>query len=409
MHILYIHQYFSTPLGCTGTRSYEFARRWVAKGHKVTMLTSTAQLTSQDMAVAKGVFFKKFTIEGIDVLALAIPYRQQMNILKRCMAFFAFTVISSFTVFFLRKVDIVYASSTPLTIGIPGLMAKWFMRKKLVFEARDHWPWSMVELGVLKNKFLIKILSLLEKIIYKNSAIIITVSDGMAEGIRQFAGADKPICVVPNGADLDLFSPAVDGTAFRRENGWDNKLVLIHAGAMGWANNLEFIVEAAAKLRDCDDILFILIGQGAQKTKIEDKVAKLGLKNVEIRPSVEKKQLSIIYSAVDIVMATFANFAFIEKYASLNKFFDGISAGKPMLLNYSGWQRKLLEDNYAGFGCRICDMDEFIEKILYFHSHRNELVEMGKNARRIAEEKFNRDKLAQQALTELELAIRTKC
>jgi len=398
MHILYIHQYFATPLGCTGTRSYEFARRWVAKGHKVTMLTSTAQLTNQDLAVAKGWLLKRFTIEGIDVLALAIPYRQQMGSLRRGLSFFAFLVLSSLLILFLRKFDVVYASSTPLTVGIPALAARWFRRKKFVFEVRDQWPESVVEVGVIKNRFLIRILLWLERLIYKNTSAIITVSDGMAEGIREVAGQNKPIYVVPNGADLDLFSPDVDGSSFRRENGWDNKLVLVHAGAMGWANNLEFIIEVAAKLKNHSDILFVLVGQGSQKTKLENMVSRLGLENVEIRPPVTKKQLAIIYSAADIVMATFAKFAFIEKYASLNKFYDGISAGKPVLLNYSGWQRKLLEDNFAGFGCSLCDVDEFVEKVLYLNSHRDKLIAIGQNARRIAEEKFDRDKLAAKTL-----------
>jgi hypothetical protein len=104
MHILYIHQYFTTPLGITGTRSYEFARRWVAKGHKVTMLTSTANLTSEDLVQAHGRFFKKFTVDGIDVLAMAVPYRQQMSVFKRCLSFLAFLMLSSGVVLFIRKV-----------------------------------------------------------------------------------------------------------------------------------------------------------------------------------------------------------------------------------------------------------------------------------------------------------------
>ena len=69
-----------------------------------------------------------------------------------------------------------------------------------------------------------------------------------------------------------------------------------------------------------------------------------------------------------------------------------------MLLNYSGWQRQILEENNAGFGCELCNLDEFVEKVLYFNSHRHKLIEMGQNARRIAEEKFSRAKLTAEAL-----------
>lgn len=96
-------------------------------------------------------------------------------------------------------------------------------------------------------------------------------------------------------------------------------------------------------------------------------------------------------------MVILANFPILE-HNSANKFFDSLSAGNPVLLNYSGWQRKILEDNAAGYGCSLYNLDEFVEKVLYLNSHRDQLAEMGQNARRIAEEKFDRDKLAMQAL-----------
>jgi len=405
MHILYIHQYFATPLGCTGTRSYEFARRWVAKGHKVTMLTTIAQLTSGDLAEARGLFLKRFTTAGIDVLALRIPYRQQMGVFKRCLAFLAFLLLASVVVLFLRKIDVVYATSTPLIVGIPALIAKRLRHKKLVFEARDHWPASAIELNVLKNKFLINILSWLEKTIYDNSAAIVAVSEGIAEGIRQVVGEGKPVYVIPNSSDLDLFSPDIDGSAIRQEKNWNDKLVLIHAGTMGRINALEFVIDVAERVRDYRDILFVLIGQGRNKGNLKRMVKELGLRNVEILPSVPKQQLPAILAAADVVTAIIGKFPSVERQASLNKFYDGLSSGRCMLLNYRGWQGRLIEDKNAGFGCSLCDVDEFVEKVLYLNSHRNRLIEMGRNARRLAVEQLDIDKLAAQALDVISSAL----
>jgi glycosyltransferase involved in cell wall biosynthesis len=398
MHILYIHQYFTTPLGITGTRSYEFARRWVAKGHKVTMLTSTAALTSKDLAQAQGRFFKRFTVDGINVLATTVPYRQQMGVFKRCLSFLAFLLLATVITLFVKKVDIVYATSTPLTIGIPALAARWFRRKKFVFEVRDQWPESVTQVGTIKNRLLIGILSWFERLIYKNASAIIAVSDDMAEGIREVAGPNKPIYAVPNGADLDLFRPDIDGSQIRQKKNWGDKLVFLHTGAMGKVNSLDFVIDAAWKLKESRDILFVLIGQGSRKNVLENRVKELGLTNVEIMPSVPKEQLPPILAAADVAIAIIGNFLIIEKHASLNKFYDGLAAGKPLLLNYYGWQGKLLEERNAGFGCKLCDVDDFVEKVLYINSHRDLLAKMGKNSRRLAEEKFDRDKLAQQAL-----------
>jgi glycosyltransferase involved in cell wall biosynthesis len=267
LHILYIHQYFATPRGSTGTRSYEFARRWVAKGHRVTMLTSTTSLTSEDLAQARGRFFKKFVVDGINVLALAVPYRQQMSVFKRCLSFLAFMQLALIMALLIPKVDVIYATSTPLTIGIPAIAAKWFRRKKFVFEVRDQWPESVVEVGILRNKFLISIMMWLEKFIYKNASAIVAVSDGMAEDIAKVAPKGKHICVIPNGADLDLFRPDIDGIEIRQKRNWDDKLILVHAGTMGKVNSLGFVIDAARKLKEYKDVLFLLIGQGSGKSR----------------------------------------------------------------------------------------------------------------------------------------------
>jgi len=402
MHLLYIHQYFTTPLGSTGTRSYEFARRWVDRGHKVTMLTCTANLTREDLVQAKGWFFKRFAVDGIDVLAMAIPYRQQMGVFKRCMSFLAFLKLASIIALFIPKIDVIYATSTPLTVGIPALAAKWFRGKKYVFEVRDQWPESVVQVGVIKNGFVIGMLLRLEKQIYKNASAIVVVSDGMAEDIKKIAGPNKPIYVVPNGADLNLFKPDIDGSGVRRKNNWDNKLVLLHAGTMGKVNSLDFVVDAACKLKESRDILFVLIGHGSRKTSLESRIEELDLANVQILPSVPREQLAPVLAAADVIMAIIGNFPIVEQHASLNKFYDGLAAGKPVLLNYSGWQRRIIEETGAGFGCRLCDVDEFVEKVLYLNNHREMLTRMGTNARHLAVSRFDREKLAIQALAAIE-------
>ncbi len=397
MHILYIHQYFATTLGSTGTRSYEFARRWVAAGHQVTILTSTAQLSREDLAESRGRFFKRFEIDGVNVIALAVPYRQQMRTILRCLSFLFFLLMASLTVVFVKKVDIVYASSTPLTIGIPALAAKWLRDKKYVFEVRDQWPESVVELGVVKNRFIISILSWLEKLIYHNSSAIVAVSEGMANDIQLLVGK-KPVYSVPNGCDLDIFNSDIDGSSFREKHGLAGKIVFIHAGSMGKINDLDFVIRTAERVRDIKNFVFVLIGEGSHKPFLQKRVASLGLTNVLILPSMPKKELATALAASDVIMAIIGKYRIIERHASLNKFYDGLSAGKAILLNYSGWQREIIEQYGAGFGCKLCDLDEFVAKVRHLQEHCGEIENMGLQARKIAEERFDRDKLAKKSL-----------
>ncbi|MCK4913349.1 MAG: glycosyltransferase family 4 protein [Planctomycetes bacterium] len=397
MNILYIHQYFATPNGHTGTRNYEFARKWVSAGHKVRMLTTIAQLTSEEVSSAKGRIIKKFELDGIEVLAFNLPYNQKMAFVARSLSFILFFVLASLFILFTKKPDAVYASSTPLTVGIPALVGRWFRRIPFVFEVRDQWPEIPIELGIIKNSIFVKLLLWLEKVIYKQSSQIIALSPGMAEGISKVSGLDKNITVIPNSCDLDLFGIDIDRSHIRDKYNWNKKLVFLHAGAIGKVNSLQFVIDAAEKLRANKDILFVLIGQGNEKAAIEKRVAKLNLDNVQILQSIPKRTVPDVFAAADVALVVIGNFPIIE-HNSANKFFDSLSAGKPIVLNYSGWQRKFIENNNAGFGCELCDIDEFIEKVLYFNLHREQLATMGQNSRRLAEEIFDRKKLAMQAL-----------
>jgi glycosyltransferase involved in cell wall biosynthesis len=229
----------------------------------------------------------------------------------------------------------------------------------------------------------------------------------MAEGIRKVLPEPKKIMVIPNSCDLEMFKPGNQRQNIRQQFGWANKLVLMHFGAMGRANGLDIVVDAARILRDVSDIHFVLAGEGSEKKSLIEKIKCLGLNNIEILDAVSKKDLAGIVAACDVTMVIFANYPVLENN-SANKFFDSLSAGKPILLNYSGWQREILEAHDAGFGCDLCNIEQFVENILYFNSHREHLESMGQNAQYLAVENFSRDKLAMQALSLLEEAAEVK-
>jgi len=394
MHILYIHQHFATPAGSTGTRSYEFARRWVKAGHKVTLIAGHYDIGG--LQVDK-TLYQKQNIEGINVVVVGSKYSNKQAYLRRVISFLSFCLLSIYAGLRTKNVDMIYASSTPLTVGITALVIKWVKHIPFVFEVRDQWPEIPIELGIITNRFLIKILLWLEKIIYKNCSSLIALSPGQADGIRAVLTEEKSIMVIPNSCDTDVFTPDIDGSAIRQKRDWGDKLVLLHAGAMAKVNGLDFVIDATERLKEHSDIMFVLIGDGNQKPFLESRIKKLGLTNVEILSSVPKQELPEFYAAADIGLVIIGNFPIIE-HNSANKFFDSLSAGKPVLLNYSGWQRKILESNKAGLGCTLCNLDEFVQKVLYLNSHRPQVEQMGQNARQVATKEFNRDNLAKKAL-----------
>jgi glycosyltransferase involved in cell wall biosynthesis len=394
MHILYIHQHFSTLEGKTGTRSYEFARRWVKAGHKVTLITGCYDIGGLKSA---GGLYQRNEIESIDVVMVKTGYGNKQSYLRRILSFCSFCIFAILAGRRVKDVDVIYATSTPLSVGIPAIILSRFRHVPFIFEVRDQWPEIPIQMGIIKNKVLIKLLLWFEKFIYLKSSTIVALSPGIADAIRDIIKDKKTITVIPNSCDIDLFKPQNDGSAIRQQHNWDDKLVLMHFGAMGKANGLDFIVDAAQRLQTNKDIRFVLLGDGGEKHSLIEKVRQLGLNNVEILDSVPKKDLPGFVAACDVSMVVFANYPILENN-SANKFFDSLSAGKPVILNYSGWQRNILENNNAGFGCDLCNIEQFIEKLLYLNLHRDKLVQMGQNARKIAVEEFSRDKQASELL-----------
>jgi glycosyltransferase involved in cell wall biosynthesis len=341
--------------------------------------------------------YQKQTIEGINVVIVGSKYSNKQSYLRRIISFLSFCLLSIYAGIRANGVDVIYASSTPLTVGIPAMFIKRIKRIPFVFEVRDQWPEIPIKLGIINNRFLIKILLWLEKTIYKSCSRIVALSPDQAEGIKEVLADEKPIAVIPNSCDIDVFRPEIDGSAIRQKRCWGNKLVLLHTGAMGKVNGLNFCIEAAERLKSHSDVIFVLIGDGNQKSSLESEVKKLGLANVEILSPVPKRELPEFYAAADTGLVIIGNYPIIE-HNSANKFFDSLSAGKPVLINYSGWQRKILEENEARFVCDLCTLEQFVEKVLYLNSHRQQVKQMGQNARRVAVEKFDRDRLAKQAL-----------
>ena len=223
MHVLYLHQYFVTRSGVGGTRSYEFARRMVAEGHRVTMVTAADPREPWD-----GWLRRRREVDGIEVVEVRGGYTDYVGGTargygSRAIAFAGFALASSLAVLTLPRPDVVFATSTPLTIGIPGVVASLRHRRPLVFEVRDLWPEAPIQLGALRNPLLRWAARRFERFVYARSKHVVALSPGMRDGVVAAGVPADRVTVIPNASDLDLFSPERDGTAFRRRLGAGNQ------------------------------------------------------------------------------------------------------------------------------------------------------------------------------------------
>ncbi|HHY50769.1 MAG TPA: glycosyltransferase family 4 protein [Alphaproteobacteria bacterium] len=410
MHILYLHQYFITRAGVGGTRSYEFARAFVAQGHTVTMVTA-----ADDSVPWGGGLLRRRTVDGIDVVELragSSNYQQgtAVSYPRRILAFALFALASIVAVLRVRRPDVVFATSTPLTIGIPGMIASAVHAAPMVFEVRDLWPEAPVAMGALRNPLVIRLARWLERTIYRRSAHVVALSPGMADGVIAAGVPSERVSVIPNASDLDLFSPAVSGAAFRQRLGTEGKFVCTYFGAMGDANDLQQVVEAARILqeRGRGDVVFVLHGRGKRRPALEAFCARHGLTNVIFSDArLAKHEVAELVAASDLGMTIYRNLPVLYT-CSPNKLFDTFAAGRPALVNSPGWLRELVTQHQAGVYARPDDAAHLADQIVRLADDPDLARAYGRNARRLAESRFDRRTLAAQLLEILESAIRQR-
>ena len=393
MHVLYFHQHFSTPQGSAGTRSYEMAQALVRSGHSVTMVCgSYAQgATGLDTPFEKG--RRRGVVHGIEVIEFNLNYANHMGFLERIGVFAKFA-LGSVRVALAEKYDVVFATTTPLTAGIPGIFARWLRRKPFVFEVRDLWPELPKAMGVIRNPFVLAMMSVLEWASYRSAHRLVGLSPGIVEGITSRGVSPSQVAMVPNGCDLDLFAAPVD--AWRPDGVCDDHLLAIFTGTHGNANGLDAVLNAAKvlKARGRDDIRFALVGQGREKPQLQSRADAEGLDNVLFLDPVAKTRLTGLMAGADLGLQLLRNVPAFYYGTSPNKFFDYIAAGLPVLNNYPGWLAELIEEHDCGFAVPPDDANAFADALEKAADNRAALRVKGEHARALATTNFSRQSLA---------------
>lgn len=397
MKVIYFHQHFVTPKVGGGIRSYEFAKKLIERGHQVTMVCGGDQkMFNLPETKKKGVY--RGDIDGINVIQIALPYSNSDGKLTRAKVFLKYAWRSIYYALH-EEYDLCFATTTPLTSGIPGLAAKWIRRKKFIFEVRDFWPDSTITLFKAVGKkypwYLKYGLSFLGNRCYRAADACIGLAPGICDAIKAHAQKGKRVDLIPNGCDLDMMKPG-NRSELQLEGISSDDIVAIFTGAHGVANGLDAVLDAAKvlKQRNRNNIKLVFIGAGMQKPYLMDRAKQEGLDNCLFFPPVPKQQLADTVGSADIGMQILANATFFYYGTSPNKFFDFISAGLPVLNNYPGWIADMIHDNNCGVAVEPLSPEKFADGLIYLADHPEERKQMGKNARSLAKRDFDRGKLA---------------
>lgn len=391
MKIVYLYQYFNTPTMPGGSRAYEAATRLAARGHEVHVVTSIRDSTG-------GTGWYLTEERGVNVHWYPVPYANDMNLFARLRAFAAFAVRAMPRSISLAP-DLVFATSTPLTIAIPGMAASRWHAVPLVFEVRDLWPAVPIAMGALRNPFSRGAALALEWLAYHASARVIALSPGMAQGVARRGYPAHRITVIPNGCDLERFDPSTAAAdAFRAAHPeLGSGPIVLYAGTLGKANGVDYLVRLAAETRDrLPGARFVIIGQGAEEGAVRALADELGVLDRELfmYPRMAKQDVAAAFAAASVVTSVFIDLPELE-VNSANKFFDGLAAGRPVAVNHGGWQADLLTAHGAGLRLER-DVAQAAHTLVAWLSDTDRLDAGGRSARRLAEERFARDDLAEQ-------------
>lgn len=404
MKLLILTQYFPPEVGAPQNRLFELAVLLQKEGVDITVLTAMPNYPS--MEIHKEFVGKKYTFEemgGLKVHRSSIYVSKSKSIIKRLQNYFSF-VWSSYWVGkkkLDKEYDYIFCESPPLFLGISAYLLCKNKNAKLIFNVSDLWPESAEKLGLVTNKFFLRLATILEEFLYKKSVLITGQTQGIVKNISgRFP--NKKVYWLPNGVDLSLFNPETINSEWRRENGFsENDLLLLYAGIIGYAQGLDIILKAADKTKNNAEIKYLLLGSGPEKERLMELKRKMNLENVIFLDLVSKSEMPKIVKAVDVALVPLKKLdLFLGAIPS--KIFENLAMKKTLLLGVDGEARELfINQGKAGLYFEPENEEELVERIKYLNNNRSDLIEFGENGRNYVQEFFNRNKIAKEFTNEL--------
>lgn len=388
MRIVLVYQHFM--VGAAGpSKPYDLACHLARQGHDVVVISGRSSVEATMEVPPRLV--AEVEVDGFKLVCLGVKYSQKMGFARRLLAFLAFTLLSILVVCRLRRYDVLLASSTPLTIGLVGLVSRYFRRIPWVFEIRDLWPETPYASGFVKSRALFRAATFMEEWFYREAHKVCAISQRMIDHLVDDRGfpADR-FCCIPTGVNLSLYDCPPD-REFLARHGCEGKWVAAYVGAHGKVNGLDYLVEAAEHLRDRDDIRLLVIGRGSQTQRLMEDTRQRGLEGKPLiwLPPVPKDQVPGILKACDAALMINRERETM-KILMPNKFFDYLASGRPLVVNVRSEVTEWILGRDCGLLSDPFEPADFARVVDQLKNNSEEAERLGRNARRLAEDEFDR-------------------
>jgi len=398
LKLLILTQYFPPEVGAPQNRLFELAVRLKQLGVDVSVLTAMPnypQMKIYDGYEGKDYVYEE--IEGISVHRASIYLPKSKSIIQRLLNYFSF-VYSSAKVGNTKvgNVDVIMCESPPLFLGYSALYLKRKKKAKLIFNVSDLWPESAEKLGVVTNKWMLKLAYNLEAKLYRQSVLVTGQTQGICKSINERFPKVKTYWL-PNGVDVSYYNPTTIAGNWRKENGFqDNDILFLYAGIIGLAQGLEIILSAAEKLKDNTAIKFILLGSGPEKEKLQNIKKEKQLTNVYFFDAVSKTNMPAIVKASDVSIIPLRK---LELFlgAIPSKIFENLAMEKPVILAVDGEARELfVNQGKCALYSEPENVENLINNVLLLANDESLRKQLGQKGRIYVEQSFNRNTIAQQ-------------
>lgn len=408
--ILLISAYFPPDTGSASHLFYELGCELIKRGYKVNVITSfPSYYPTGDLRKYKGKIFMKEEMEGMEILRIKVPQFPRHIPFARALWQFSLTFLFIFPGLKINNIDIILVYSPPLTLGITAWILSRLKNAKFILNVQDLFPQSIIDLGILRNKLLIKFFETMEKFVYKRADFVTVHSEGNKEHVIKKGKDHSRVFVIPNWIDIEFLKPGSKSNEFSKKYNLDGKFIVSFAGILGYSQDIDIILEAAKKLEEYEDVIFIIVGDGVEKTRLVKKAEVMKLKNVRFLSMQPRDIYPQVIQSSDISLATLHSF--VKTPVVPSKILSIMAIGKPVIaaMDLNGDAPKLINEAKCGFAIPPEDSELLAKEILELYNDEKLKEVLGKNGRKYAEDNLclgvcvnKYEKLFKQALSHIQ-------
>jgi len=402
MHILFLTHYFPPEVNAPASRTYENTKRWVQAGHEVTIITCSPNHPQGELYPGySNNLYQWDEKDGIRILRVKTYLSANKGVKKRTLNYISYMVSAFLQCWRTQKIDLVVSTSPQFFSGMAGYIVSQLKGIPWILEIRDLWPESIIAVGALTNRKVIGTLEGIETFLYRKADHIIPLTYAFRKHILKRGIPEQKITIVTNGADLTRFKPLERQNEFTAEMNFQDKCVLSYIGTHGMAHGLDVIFEAAARLKTRKDILFLLVGDGAERERLLQIQRDGEYSNVIMLSQQPKERMPEIIAASRACMVLLRK-SDLFRTVIPSKIFESMAMARPIILGVQGESKGIIEKGECGICIEPENADELAEAAVRISEDADFATMLGNNGLRFVRTNYNRENLAADYLRVIE-------